>query len=204
MGRHLSPRYDQVILVSGTLFWQLSIDHNIDVQLVFSWAPKLARKCESKHWFPCGADGRSAVGRCTVTWLPNFLGWVDLLSYGASPTRGASRQEWSSAIKIFITSSNYLLVNLVSRIRRTVLLLNFSPFSPWKLSSTAETVTVQAKRRKRARWTFEVILPHRNHPNKLHTINYIEFGGAFIIPSMRCRASSVFLDPLLSRAVTLL
>ena len=37
---------------------QLSIDHNTDVQLVFSWAPKLARRCESKHWFPCGADGR--------------------------------------------------------------------------------------------------------------------------------------------------
>ena len=52
------------------LFWQLSIDH-IDVQLVFYWAPKLARKCESKHWFPCGTDGR------TVTWLPNFVGWVD-------------------------------------------------------------------------------------------------------------------------------
>ena len=67
---------------ADTLFWQLSIDHNIDVQLVFSWAPKLAKKCESKHWFPCGADRRS-VARCTVTWLPNFLEWVDLLSYGA-------------------------------------------------------------------------------------------------------------------------
>ena len=29
-----------------------------------------------------GMDGRS-LGRCTVTWLPNFLGWVDLRSYGA-------------------------------------------------------------------------------------------------------------------------
>ena len=29
------------------------------MQLVFYWAPKLARKCESKHWLPCGADGRS-------------------------------------------------------------------------------------------------------------------------------------------------
>ena len=32
------------------------------------------------HWYTCGADGRSrgrAGGRCTVTWLPNFLGWVD-------------------------------------------------------------------------------------------------------------------------------
>ena len=41
------------------------------------------------HWYACGADGRSlgrAVGRCTVTWLPNFLGWASraralLLSY---------------------------------------------------------------------------------------------------------------------------
>ena len=31
------------------------------MQLVFYWAPKLARKCESKHWFPCGADGRSGI-----------------------------------------------------------------------------------------------------------------------------------------------
>ena len=29
------------------------------MQSVFSWAPKLARKCESKHWYACGADGRS-------------------------------------------------------------------------------------------------------------------------------------------------
>ena len=29
-------------------------------------APKLARKCEIKHWFPCGADGRLG-GQCTVT-----------------------------------------------------------------------------------------------------------------------------------------
>ena len=43
---------------------QLSIDHNTDVQSVFSWAPswapKVARKCESKHWYACGAEGRSA------------------------------------------------------------------------------------------------------------------------------------------------
>ena len=76
MGQHLSPRYGQMILVSGY----------IDVHFVFSWAPKLARKCDSNHWFPCGADGRP-VGWYTVTWLPNFLGWVDLLSYGAPPTR---------------------------------------------------------------------------------------------------------------------
>ena len=42
------------------------IDRNIDMQSVFSWAPKVVRKCERKHWFSRGADGRSlgwAVGR---------------------------------------------------------------------------------------------------------------------------------------------
>ena len=79
MGRHLSPRYGQVILVSGypvltAVNWS---QHwcAICVQYEFSCAPKLARKSDIKHWFPCGADGRS-VGR-TVTWLPKFLGWVD-------------------------------------------------------------------------------------------------------------------------------
>ena len=44
---------------ADTPFWQLSIDDNIDVQSAFSWAPKVVRKCESKHWYACGADGRS-------------------------------------------------------------------------------------------------------------------------------------------------
>jgi len=41
------------------------IDHNIDVQSVFSRDPKVVRKRESKHWFSCGADGRS-LGRASV------------------------------------------------------------------------------------------------------------------------------------------
>ena len=36
------------------------------VQHQCSCAPKLARKCEIEHWFPCGADGRAGCGRCTV------------------------------------------------------------------------------------------------------------------------------------------
>ena len=94
MGRHLSPRYGHVILVSGC-----------PVLIVVNWSQhwyaisfllgSQASSSESKHWFSCGADGRSAVGgRCTVTWLPIFLGWVDLLRYGAPPTRA-----WSSAIR---------------------------------------------------------------------------------------------------------
>ena len=54
MGRNLSPRCGQVILVSGYPV----IDHNIGVQClcnITSCAPKLA-------WFPCGADGRAVYG----------------------------------------------------------------------------------------------------------------------------------------------
>ena len=31
------------------------------MQSAFSWAPKVASKCESKHWYACGADGRSVA-----------------------------------------------------------------------------------------------------------------------------------------------
>ena len=71
MGRYLSPRYCQVILVSGyscqlitTLMCNMCAI--INAQYQFSCAPKLARKCEIEHWCPCGADGW-AGGRCTVT-----------------------------------------------------------------------------------------------------------------------------------------
>ena len=55
------------------------------MQLVFSLAPKLDKKCESKHWLPCGADGRS-YGHVITKFsrmgkLPHFL------SYGAPSTR---------------------------------------------------------------------------------------------------------------------
>ena len=53
------------------------MDDNVDVQSAFSWAPKVARKCESKHWYACGADGRSVghvitkfsgMGRFIYSW----------------------------------------------------------------------------------------------------------------------------------------
>ena len=63
MGRHLSPRYGQVILVSGypvltAVNW---LQHwcTICVQYQSSCATKLARKCEIEHWFSCGVDGRA-------------------------------------------------------------------------------------------------------------------------------------------------
>ena len=54
MGRHLSQRYGQVILVSGYFCFD-------SCQLTTTWMwniklqdPKLARKCTISHWFPCG------------------------------------------------------------------------------------------------------------------------------------------------------
>ena len=39
--------------------------------------------------------------RCTVTWKPNFLGWVDLLSYGAPPTRARSALRGAPLVILF-------------------------------------------------------------------------------------------------------
>ena len=53
------------------------------------------------HWYACGADGRS-LARCTVTWLPNFLGWVDYhisLVVGLRP-RAALRATRGAPLKI--------------------------------------------------------------------------------------------------------
>ena len=43
------------------------------MQSAFSWAPKVVRKCESKHWYACGADGRS-VGRPVGHVITKFSG----------------------------------------------------------------------------------------------------------------------------------
>ena len=88
-GRHLSPRYGQVILVSGYPVLRAVNWSHVDVQYV-CMCPRLAKKCEIEYWLPCDADGR-AGGRCTVTWLPNFLGWVDLLTHGARQARFAGQ-----------------------------------------------------------------------------------------------------------------
>ena len=61
---------------------------DIDVQSAFSWTPKVARKCESKHWYACGADGRS-VARSVGHVIAKFSGWVDLFTHGAPLARFA-------------------------------------------------------------------------------------------------------------------
>ena len=54
MGQYLSPRYGQVILVSGNPVFTARLIVTI---LGCIWA----RKCEIKHWLPRDADGRSVV-----------------------------------------------------------------------------------------------------------------------------------------------
>ena len=44
-----------------------------------------------------GCLGGRWVGGCMVTWLPNFLIWVDLLSSGALPTRACEALGWGYA-----------------------------------------------------------------------------------------------------------
>ena len=85
---------------ADTLFWQLSIDHNIDVQSAFSWAPKVAKKCESKHWYPCGTDGRS-VGHV----ITKFVGMGRFIypwcSAGALRARSSAMKGWFTHRQIF-------------------------------------------------------------------------------------------------------
>ena len=55
-----------------------------------------------------GTDGRS-LSRCTVTWLPNFLGWVD---YHICWAMGLSAALWAP-LKTIIFVLNYLTVLVI-------------------------------------------------------------------------------------------
>ena len=84
VGRHLSLRYGKVILVSG-----------YPVLTAVNWSQHWCAIYVCNLW--CGRTG----GRCTVTWLPNFLGWVDLFTHGAPQARfarqsSATNWRWKS------------------------------------------------------------------------------------------------------------
>ena len=64
---------------------QLSIDHNIDVQSVFSWAPKLARKCTRKHWY--------IYLICISVYLSNL--YISNLWWGRTVGRAGAWHDWS-------------------------------------------------------------------------------------------------------------
>ena len=53
----------------------------LEIGLFLLGCQTVPRKCESKHWLPCSADGRSFV-------LSVYgLEWVDLLTHGALHAR---------------------------------------------------------------------------------------------------------------------
>ena len=56
-------------------------------------------------------DGRGAGGRCTVTWLPNFLGLLDLLTHSAPQARFVRQ---SSAVNLIFSKLffNIIVFNL--------------------------------------------------------------------------------------------
>ena len=78
MSWYLSLWYGHVTLVRDTLFWQLSIGHNMAVYYQVKHrllAPTLARKLTFHIGYPVvRTDGR------TVTWLPKFFRMVALLA----------------------------------------------------------------------------------------------------------------------------
>ena len=47
-------------------------------------APKLARKCEIKHWYACGADGRKVGWLVYGHVIAEFSKTDSFLSYGTS------------------------------------------------------------------------------------------------------------------------
>ena len=65
MRRHFSPVNECTISGCRLRNWPESVRLNIGMPVVRT-------------------DGRSG-GRCTVTWLPNFLGWIDLWGFELSP-----------------------------------------------------------------------------------------------------------------------
>ena len=57
MGRYLNLRYGQAILVSRNAIFT-AVNQNMVVQYQVAGSQTTARKCEIKHWYACGADGR--------------------------------------------------------------------------------------------------------------------------------------------------
>ena len=64
------------------------------MQYQSSCAPKLARKCEIEHWFPCGADGRAVYGHV----ITKFSGMGRFTKLCGSAHARASRARGSPLI----------------------------------------------------------------------------------------------------------
>ena len=58
---HGMKRSSPPVFFKNWLNFRVRGQFEIEIFTARGRAPKLARKCESKHWFPCGEDGRSVV-----------------------------------------------------------------------------------------------------------------------------------------------
>ena len=86
---------------------------------MFAISVFLCSQTSSKVWdwtlvvLWCGRAG----GQCTVTWLPNFPGWVDLLTHGAPQARFARQscaiilRQYILCIFVFLNSTKFLGLN---------------------------------------------------------------------------------------------
>ena len=105
----------------------------------------------------------------------------------------------------------YLIVKVVS-IRRIVLLAEFPTIFALKIIFNCRNRYGTSEEKKESKMNLgshfappkSAQIPTNYISKRCKLIQLFEFGGAFIIPSMLCRAIPVFLDPLLSRPVTLL
>ena len=80
------------------------------MQSAFSWAPNVTRKCESKHWYACGADGRSvgrSLGRSVGHVITKFSGMGRFIYAWCSA--GALRARSSAIMHICVR--NYCICN---------------------------------------------------------------------------------------------
>ena len=86
------------------------------MQSVFSWAPKLARKCESKHWYACGADGRPFVRLVYGHVITKFSGMGRWGSAHARAKRagGAPLLKWDLKTPVFFEKEDLIFLIIVA------------------------------------------------------------------------------------------
>ena len=61
------------------------------MQSASSWAPKVVRKCESKHWFSCGVDGRSVGLSVYSHVITKFFGMGRFTKLWGSATKPSNK-----------------------------------------------------------------------------------------------------------------
>ena len=111
------------------------------MQSAFSWAPNVARKCESKHWYACGADRRSVghvitkfsgMGRFIYPWC----------SSGALRARSSAKTY--SALSFdrinFFNMANLFLLSQKAFVMCNCFRAPIKNFLSWRLSNDCQIV----------------------------------------------------------------